>query len=51
MARAGVGSGLGCLFSLGMFRMYLGNLGDCFRFCAVGHTFASVFYGLAFPVH
>lgn len=45
-----MGSGLGCLFSLGMFRMYLGNLGDCFRFCAIGHTFASVFSSPPAPV-
>lgn len=43
-----MGSGLGCLFGLGMFRMYLGNLGDCSRFCAIGHTFASVFSGPPF---
>ena len=28
--------------------MYLGNLGDCFRFCAIGHTSASSFTVLFF---
>lgn len=41
MARAGAGTGLGCLFSLGMFRLCLGNLGNCSRFCAVGHASAA----------